>query len=998
MDFVNTPLPCIFLLTCYFIGIFNMEKEREQGIMKEQQERYQGLSSAEVQANRERDGWNLLEPPVRPPWWKQFLGKFDDPVIRILMIAALIALCTGEILEGGGILIAIFLATALAFLNEFRAEKEFDILNKVNDDVPVKVIRDSEFHMIPKKEIVTGDILFIELGEEIPADGHILESVNLQVDQSRLTGESDPVRKISTAEAENLPPHTETYPPDQLLRGTPVVDGYGYMEVTAIGAKTEIGKTAVAASEDSGEKTPLNIQLERLGKLIGVIGFSMAGITFAALVLRGVLHGTLAQNDIQWILSGILFLAVLTALVRVWLPVVYDGIGFWRKTLTQPLWLTRAGFRGWPLMILTGTVIALAGVGILAAMGKLPPSVHEWIGPKALPLFIQFFMIAVTLVVVAVPEGLAMSVTLSLAYSMRKMTAANNLVRRMHACETIGAATVICTDKTGTLTMNRMRVHEMEFPSSFRDSFFLGIAANSTANLSAPEEGSDEPLPVGNPTEGALLLYLKKNALDYDRLRHSFRITKQWTFSTERKFMATRGFPENAGQEILFAKGAPEILLKRCGSLRTAGGILPLDESGRSAILARLLEYQGRGMRTLGFASLENPGTEEDLSILATGMVWDGFAAIADPVRPDVPDAVAACRRAGIQVKMVTGDNPETAREIGRGIHLWEEDSQDKYQIITGAEFAALSDAEALIAADRIRIMARARPNDKLRLVRCLKTNGEVVAVTGDGTNDAPALNYADVGISMGKTGTSIAKEASDIILLDDSFPSIVNAVLWGRSLYRNIQKFILFQLTVNAVALTIAMLGPFLGIELPLTVIQMLWINLIMDTFAALALATDPPDPAVMNLPPRRNTAFIVTPAMWIGIVSGAVVFLAVLCTLLLWMRKNGLEADSRYLTIFFCVLVMMQFWNLFNAKCWGSADPVFKHLSGNRMFLLIAFGILILQILIVQFGGKIFRCIPLGLSDWLWIIGGTSLILWGGEILRTIGRIRARRKENGK
>lgn len=951
--------------------------------------RFEGLNTEAVVKSRLEHGENLMAPPTRKVWWKQLLTKFDDPIIRILIIAALIAIVTGEIIEGVGIIIAILLATLLAFLNEFKAEKEFDILNKVNDDIPVKVIRNAQFQMVSKREIVVGDIVFIELGEEVPADGQVLESVNLQVDQSKLTGESDPVHKLDLKTAQQLPPKEETYPVYMLLRGTPVVEGHGYMEVTAVGEKTEIGKTAMAASEDTQDETPLNQQLERLSQFIGVVGFSVASITFLALIVQGYLGHSITQTTTQWLISGLLLFSIIVALVRIWLPVLYDGISLIKKDVSRPRWLIKKGVKAWLFFIFLGIIIAIIGLGFFYATDTLPPSPNQWISPEALPRFIGFFMIAVTLIVVAVPEGLAMSVTLSLAYSMRKMTAANNLVRKMHACETIGAATVICTDKTGTLTMNQMRVQEAVFPIASPDFVALAIAVNSTANLSLVNPS--DPQPIGNPTEGALLLHLHAQSFDYELIRSSFKMITQWTFSTERKFMATKG-ETNHGELVLFAKGAPEILLTRCISQETQEGLKPLDDDAKKLVLKQLLLYQARGMRTLGFTYLKNPSHADDVLEAAQTMVWMGFMAIADPVRPDVPAAISRCFKAGIRVKMVTGDNPETAKEIGRQINLWDDADTTHRQLLTGVEFAALSDEEAHQVASELKIMARARPNDKLRLVRCLKNNGEIVAVTGDGTNDAPALNYSDVGIAMGKTGTSIAKEASDIILLDDSFTSIVNAVMWGRSLYRNIQKFILFQLTVNVVALSIAMLGPFIGVELPLTVVQMLWINLIMDTFAALALATDPPDPNVMNFQPRKNSAFIVTPAMWFGIFGVALVFIATLIGLLLYMESRHLDTDLRWLTIFFSVLVMMQFWNLFNAKCWGTYNSVLTRLFDNKSFFIIAIVIFVAQIGVVQFGGKIFRATPLSCSDWLYIIGGTSFIFLGGELFRFIMRIKNR------
>ncbi len=959
--------------------------------------RYRGLAPAEVETSRREHGENLLAPPEREPWYQLFLEKFNDPVIRILIIAALISGATGGWIEGLGIIVAILLATGLAFLNEYRAGKEFDILNKVNDDTPVKVIRAGEFQQIPKRELVVDDILFLESGEEAPADGKVLEAVNFQIDQSKLTGESDPVVKMSEADAAHHEAGEETYPSDLVLRGTAVAEGYGYLKISAVGASTEIGKTAVAAAEKSETETPLNRQLAQLGKLIGLVGFAVAAVTFSALVIQSVFKGTLVQSVAQWTVSGLLLAAILTALIQVWLPVICDGLELHKGRSFLPSFMKKNAIRNQLLFLFAAILILGIGLGAMMMAGTLPDSIRDWISPEALPKFVTFFMIAVTLIVVAVPEGLAMSVTLSLAYSMRRMTAANNLVRKMHACETIGAATMICTDKTGTLTMNRMHVQHAEFPRSSRGAeaaelIATMIAGNSTANLSRLDP--NDPQPIGNPTEGALLLWLESQEIDYADVRASFQIACQWTFTTERKFMATRGkTPE--GTQLLLAKGAPEILLNLCTTKETAEGTLPLTDDDRKQLLADLKVWQARGMRTLGFAYRENPNESDDLAEAAQELIWAGFSAIADPVRPDVPDAIGHCRRAGIGVKMVTGDNPETAREIGRQIHLWEDGESEEDTVITGAEFAALSDDEVLKIARKLKIMARARPNDKLRLVKALKSLGEVVAVTGDGTNDAPALNSADVGIAMGKTGTSVAKEASDIILLDDSFSSIVNAVMWGRSLYRNIQRFLLFQLTVNVVALTIAMSGPFIGIDLPLTVIQMLWVNLIMDTFAALALATEPPDPKVMELPPRRNSAFIVTPAMWRGIFGGAAVFLIVLIYLLFHIKGMGLEAGSdasnHQLTIFFCVFVLLQFWNLFNAKCFGTGESIFRHLAGNRAFLLITAGILVGQILMVHLGGKVFRTNPLSITEWVAIIAGTSMILWGRELFRLCFRKRS-------
>ena len=865
--------------------------------------KFSGLLSDEVIENRKKYGANIMPPPVREPWWKQLLSKFHDPVIRILIIAALIAICTGELIEGSGIVIAVLLATLLAFFNEFRAEKEFDILNQVNDDIPIKTIRNRQFSTVPRKELVVGDVIFIELGEEFPADGEVLEAVNMQVDQSKLTGESEPVVKAAADSQEFSSIEESTYPADNVLRGTLAVDGHAYIMITAVGAKTEIGCAAQAASEQVKDETPLNRQLEKLGKVISVLGFGVSAITFSALIVRSIFKGEITQTGGQWAVACLLLPGMLVAMIKVWLPVVYNGIELLKGKAEQPRWLRPQGINNWLTVIVIGLLFTSGGLTVLFFTGQLPADINNWLSPSAVPKFISFFMIAVTLIVVAVPEGLAMSVTLSLAYSMRRMTANNNLVRKMHACETIGAATVICTDKTGTLTMNQMRVHETIFPAlngkTLEESqheqcgrmIAEAISANSTANLSRVNPG--EPEPIGNPTEGALLLWLNACKQDYELIRENFKVSLQWTFSTERKFMGTQGVSTVTGGTVLYVKGAPEIILERCVSIKEFEGSRDLNTGDREQLLQQLKEYQAKGMRTLGIACLESVGEHTDLENIAVNMTWLGFVVIADPVRAEVPPAIIACRNAGINVKMVTGDNPETAKEIGRQIGLWD-DQDAEGRIITGKEFMAMSEEEAIAAAPRLMIMARARPADKLKLVKSLKAAGQVVAVTGDGTNDAPALNYADVGIAMGKTGTAVAKEASAIILLDDSFNSIVNAVMWGRSLYQNIQRFILFQLTINVAALVIAMLGPFIGVELPLTVIQMLWVNLIMDTFAALALSTEPPHPEVMERQPRKSSDFIVTPVMTGLILKTAAAFLAVFIGMLFFMKHNTRPGEA--------------------------------------------------------------------------------------------------------
>ena len=945
--------------------------------------KYRGLSEAEVQESRRKNGENVLAPPVRLPWYRQYLKKFDDPVIRILMLAAILSCLIGDWIEGGGILAAVFLATFLAFLNEFRAEKEFDLLNSNSDELPCKTIRSGAFVMVPRRELVVGDVVFVEQGEEIPADARVLEAVNLQLDQSSLTGETDPVPKFPAGDPAIAHLGECIYPPDQLLRGTPVVEGYGYCEITAVGEHTEIGRTAQAASIENDDPTPLQRQLENLSRIIGLIGFSVAAAVFIILIVKEVLEGKISQTFTEWLTLAVIFVAATIALLRVWLPLIGDGV----EVICPRFRLRLPSLRG---SLILGIAIGVIGVIAIAATTHPEPLFSV----DALRGILTIFMIAVTLIVVAVPEGLAMSVTLSLAYSVRRMTATNNLVRKMHACETIGAATVICTDKTGTLTMNRMRVAEMHFaafPEGRGARLEECIAVNTTGNLSFGASGSAET--VGNPTEGALLLYLHSLGCDFARERFRFQLKSQLTFSTERKFMATAGVSplDNAG--VLYVKGAPEIVLARCRFRLNADGTQEaLNETIRHELDSELRSCQARGMRTLALAmkSVELP-ENADLVEAAQDLTYLGFAAINDPVRPEVPDAVASCRRAGIQVKVVTGDSPETAREIGRQIGLTG-DAGDfaEGEIITGRDYAALDDDEAVAVGRKLRIMARARPEDKLKLVRALKRDGAVVAVTGDGTNDAPALNNADVGIAMGKTGTAIAKEAAAIILLDDSFASVVNAVLWGRSLYANIQRFIIFQLTINVTALTVAVAGPFFGVELPLTVIQMLWINLIMDTFAALALATEPPDPAVMNRPPRPNGAFIVTPVMARWIFGTALVLVIFFMAFLSYLNASDDVLTRGELTVFFTTFVLLQFWNLFNVRAFGSSASALHHIGQNRIFLWIAGAILVGQILIVTFGGQPFRVEPLSVKCWIALFAATSLIFWVGEIVRLIFRLR--------
>ncbi len=893
----------------------------------ERKHQYTGLTRQEVEESRRLHGENTLTPPEKASLWSQFLEKFDDPIIKILLVAWVLSMviagvhCWGPeakgiaaFLEPVGIFFAIMLASTVGFFFEMKAGRAFDVLNTVNDDTLVKVIREGNICQITKKEVVVGDIVVLETGEEIPADGHLLEAISLQVNESTLTGE--PVISKTTDEAEFDP--DATYPSNCVMRGTTVVDGHGVMQVELVGDATGYGKVYEGSQIESGIETPLQIQLKGLAGVISKGGYTVAALTFVCLLVK----------------------LLMTA----------DGM---------------------PVMDIVAHVL-------------------------------NIFMVAVTLIVVSVPEGLPMSVTLSLALSMNRMLKTNNLVRKMHACETMGATTVICTDKTGTLTQNRMQVHRTNFYNLSSEQHLgsdelsslikEGISVNSTAYLDFSEEGKVKTL--GNPTEAALLLWLNGEGVNYLTLREDAPVLSQLTFSTERKYMATLVKSSLLeGRKILYVKGAPEIVLSHCRDV-AAGGTLRSVDACRADIEKQLLMYQNQAMRTLGFAyKIVEDGKENECfaggRIAASDLTYLGIVAISDPVRADVPAAVASCLNAGIDVKIVTGDTPGTAREIGRQIGTWTAEDTDR-NIITGPAFEALSDEEALERVMDLKIMCRARPTDKQRLVQLLQKKGAVVAVTGDGTNDAPALKAAQVGLSMGD-GTSVAKEASDITILDNSFSSITRAVMWGRSLYRNIQKFLLFQLTINVAACLIVLLGSLLGTESPLTITQMLWVNLIMDTFAAGALASLPPNERVMNDKPRRSGKdgdFIITRPMARSIFGVGAAFVIILMGLLLHFHaEDGLSPHD--LSWFFTFFVMLQFWNMFNAKAFMEGRSAFARLGECGSFLFVAALIVVGQVLIVTFGGEMFNVVPLSLKDWATIIGSSSLVLWIGELSRGISRL---------
>ncbi len=870
-----------------------------------------GLTDEQVKQSREQHGRNVLTPPQRTSLWKLYLDKYRDPIIQILLVAAFISLILAFIeknyMETIGIFVAVFLATTVGFYFERDAAKKFNLLTALSEEQPVKVRRNGKVMEIPRHDVVVGDIVLVEVGDEVPADGELIVCNDLQINESALTGE--PVAEKSLEGGGD-----GAYPRNVILRSTMVMNGRGEFVVTAVGDATEIGKVAKKSTEQTSVETPLHMQLDKLAKMISKVGSVVSVAAFFIFLIHDI--------------------------------------------LTNPAW----GGKDYFYMA---------------------------------EIVLKYFMMAVTLIVMAVPEGLPMAITLSLALNMRRMLKSNNLVRKLHACETMGAVTVICTDKTGTLTQNKMQVSALELKQGDEALLDTAIALNSTAEL-------NDGKPIGNPTESALLLWLDAQGKDYEELRKQVNVLKQLPFSTERKMMAT--LAEVDGETYLFVKGAPEIVMKKC----------IIEDRMLRQSAEELDEWQHKAMRTLAFAykkietsimRTSRTSTAEVVALLdANDLQLQAIAAIADPIRPDVPAAVQECRHAGIEVKVVTGDTAATALEIGKQIGVFEDEPENigadgsltslDQQMITGEQWEALSDDEAYERAKDIRVMSRARPTDKQRLVAMLQKRGDVVAVTGDGTNDAPALHYAHVGLSLG-SGTSVAKEASDMTLLDDSFKSIANAVMWGRSLYRNLQRFLFFQLVVNVAALLLVLGGSVIGTEMPLTVTQILWVNLIMDTFAALALASLPPSHEVMKEKPRKASDFIINKSIGFGILFCGIVFFLVMFALLVYCERRGKGGvDVHELTMFFTTFVMIQFWNLFNAKALMSHHTAFRHFLKDKGMILVLVLVLVGQWIIVTFGGEMFRTTPLSLHEWLLIIGSTSVVLWAGELWRAFKRMIAKRR----
>ena len=892
----------------------------------------------------EGSGKNVIPPPERESLWILYLEKFKDPIIIVLLVAFALSLCLSiyeifvmdyawsVLFEPIGVLLALLLATGVGFIFEVKAGKEFDILNKVKDSRPVKVLRKDgnrvRMFLVEKQNVVAGDVVRLESGDEIPADGILLDVLQLRVDESNFTGEPYVNKYVDSKDFDE----EATYPSNFVLRGSTVIEGSGVMKVKTVGMNTEEGRGVARASEGSDVKTPLNKQLEQLGGWI-----SRASFIIATLIIVG----------------RVLFF---------WLSGEFDG------TLT-------------------------------------------WV--ELLQFILSSVMIAVTLIVVAVPEGLPMSVTVSLAMSMRRMLKENSLVRKLHACETMGAATVICTDKTGTLTKNRMTVMELELcGSDYMSEIMDCMAVNSTAELSARD--GEQLSPIGNPTEGALLMWLNAGGQDYILLRDKYNVVSQVPFSTETKYMVTEAEEIASKRRVRFIKGAPEIVMAMCDKFA--------DDCDVHYFESVLRGYQSRAMRTLAFAIEDIPANGKPGEIRFLGVVG-----ISDPIRDDVAEAVDICMNsAGVRVIIVTGDTPGTALEIGRQIGLIAGGGDG--EIISGPEFAKLSDEEAMKVIGKLKIISRARPDDKARLVMLLQKMNEVVAVTGDGTNDAPALSKAQVGLSMGD-GTSRAKEASDITIIDNSFASINKAIMWGRSLYLNIRRFIIFQMTINLCACLIVLLGAFIGYDSPLTVTQMLWVNLIMDTFAAMALSSLPPDKSVLNDKPRNPNSHIIDRGMLWRIVLTGISFFVFLAGLWQYMfhveftsvrglldaeniriffsemfslEKKSLHLSGKEMGVYFSIFVLMQFWNLFNVKYFRTNNSLIGDIidlfcnrqrvkeSYNKYFLLITAVIILGQIVIVTFAGNVFNVERISFDDWIWIIIITSPVLLIPDIVRFVSGLR--------
>ena len=956
-----------------------------------------GLTQQQVELMRKTYGRNVLTPPERDPWWKQLLGNFDDPTIKILLAAAVISLIMTVVskyvlheheatfIDSIGIFLAVGLATIVAFLSERKSEREFDLLNDVKEAIDIKVIRDGELHTIPIADVVVGDIVRLDMGDKVPADGVLLGSLHLAVDESLLTGESLPADKKAINDIGRI---TDSTDETRVSRGTMVMDGHGIYVVTTVGDNTKMGEIAraLADGQDAGEdgevdedETPLKQKLAVLAKQISVAGTVAATAIFTVMAISSSLKSQLMAEIVvkQQILLVVIIVLSLVMGVLLMMFVLQRFFASMDMEMTSPILKILAVI---PMAI--GSFVLLVGV-----WGAISEPV---LALDLLNKLLVAFVVAITIIVVAVPEGLPMMVTVSLALNMMKMAKENCLVRKLIASETVGSATVICTDKTGTLTQNNMQpvwfyigmqsyqkvdIHTVVGLPEWKR-LIRNIAINSESVLELKE---GQLCKVGNPTECALLMLLHEKDISYQDLRDIHPKVWQVDYSPERKLSVA--VVEENDSVACYIKGAPERVIESCSHVSINGKLEPIAQH-RTAILAALRSAAVQSLRVIAFSE-RMPDSREchnglvESCINCKNRVFVGFVGIADPLRSEVPAAVETCRQAGIEVKMITGDAVETATAIAQQAGI----IRPGDLVMTSSEFNQVPDSELPEVASRLRVLARSTPMDKLRIIQALHRLGEVVAMTGDGTNDAPALKAADVGLAMG-SGTEVAKEASDIVLVDDNFKSIMTGVWWGRTLYQNIQRFLQFQLSVNVVALLSALIGPMIGISLPLTVPQLLWINIIMDTFAALALSTDPPRQKTMSQKPVPREAHIITPAMGLTILINSLYEVAVLFLVLLtgWFTKEKNPTSLEALTVFFTVFVMFQFWHKFNCRALQHDDSPFALLYKNKMFLTIVATITMAQIIMVQVGGpigKIFRTIPLSLNQWLCIVGLTATII---------------------
>lgn len=846
---------------------------REELLAKTGTDSEKGLNPEQVEKSRSTYGTNSFVRQSHESLAKRIWDASTEPMLVMLIFAAIITLAVnitryftgGEynFLECVGIFAAIALSVVITIITEGKSAKAFEALNKINEDTLIKVIRNGEPQLITQKEIVVGDIIMIETGDKIVADGRLFSSNDLSVDESALTGESLPVKKDAEFVCQKSTPVAERA--NMLYSGCFVSAGNGQMLVTGVGNDTEFGQIAQELSSIEKTTTPLQEKLDKLGKQITVLGASAAAIVFAIEVLQFVMNGQLNLDTVS-----------------------------------------------------------------------------------------DAFITSIVLIVAAVPEGLPTIVAVSLALNIIKMSKENALVKKMIACETIGCVNIICSDKTGTLTENRMTVQkiytggELIDPEQLKDEMLLkNYCINSNANISE-EDGSWSF--IGNPTEGSLLAAAAKAGVDYQELRHAADIVRVFPFSSQNKDMST--IVRENGKEILYVKGNPEKIISLCTGI---------SEEEKEKNFHLMEEFQNKAGRLLAFAhkELEGQYNDEEQDEVEQGLIYDGFVVISDPLSPDVYKSIRNCRSAGIEVKMLTGDNIRTARAIANELHMLDDD----HIAVEAADIEKLTDEELKEALKKIQVIARSTPLVKMRVVKLLKEQGNVVAVTGDGINDAPAIKHADVGIAMGIAGTDVTKEASDMVLLDDSFSTIIKAVQWGRGIYENFKRFIQFQLTVNVSSVVVVICSILAGFSAPFTALELLWINIIMDGPPALTLGLEPIRPDLLKHKPTRRNENIISKKMLLRIfVNG--IFISVI--FMLQHFKNFLGAvPEEEATVLFTLFVLFQLFNAFNCRELDDT-PMFKNLLKNKLMLGVFLLVLILQGIITQFGAAVFETVPLSAAMW--------------------------------